>query len=241
VTEADPDMTAAEYALRLLEGEELVAARLRVAREPAFADEVTRWEERFAPFLDEIQPVEPPAGVWARIEAALASEQAPGSNVVALERRVRFWRGASIGVGAVAASLALIVGYQANREDPGIALPPPQEPAQPQPTLVASLASEETDTSLSVAYADGSLLVTPVRVAEVPNADHQLWIIPEGGAPISIGVIEGDAPQRVRLPAELTGQFRPAATIALSREPEGGSPTGQPTGPVVAAGPLTSV
>jgi anti-sigma-K factor RskA len=33
----------------------------------------------------------------------------------------------------------------------------------------------------------------------------------------------------------------PDATLAVSLEPPGGSPTGQPTGPVIASGKLTNL
>ena len=39
------ELLATEYALGLLEGEALLAARGRVAREPALADAVAKWEE----------------------------------------------------------------------------------------------------------------------------------------------------------------------------------------------------
>jgi anti-sigma-K factor RskA len=36
-------------------------------------------------------------------------------------------------------------------------------------------------------------------------------------------------------------RITPDATLAVSMEPPGGSPTGQPTGPVIASGTLTSL
>ena len=58
---------AAEYVLRLLDGEELIEARRRVAEEAAFADEVAWWEERLAPLFDEIGAKTPSAELWPRI------------------------------------------------------------------------------------------------------------------------------------------------------------------------------
>ena len=54
-------------------------------------------------------------------------------------------------------------------------------------------------------------------------------------------LIDPARPVRVSVPPDLAGRFNPDATLAVSIEPPGGSPTGQPTGPVVANGRLTSL
>jgi anti-sigma-K factor RskA len=109
--------------------------------------------------------------------------------------------------------------------------------------LLASLASEGESASLSVAYdrRANSLLVKPGRLAGIGGRDHELWIIPAGGTPISLGLISGTGPQRLSVAGEAAGHFRPNAAIAVSVEPSGGSPTGAPTGPVIAAGELLPV
>ena len=50
-----------------------------------------------------------------------------------------------------------------------------------------------------------------------------------------------DAHPRLTIPPDLAGQLTPDAALAVSLEPPGGSPTGQPTGPVIASGKLTSL
>ena len=62
------ELLAAELALGLLEGEDLLAARGRMARDAAFATLVVNWDERLAPLLDQISGVEPSTAVWPRIE-----------------------------------------------------------------------------------------------------------------------------------------------------------------------------
>jgi hypothetical protein len=68
----------------------------------------------------------------------------------------------------------------------------------------------------------------------------QLWLIPAGRAPISVGVFAPDTTNVLPLSPELLTQLGPAAALAVSIEPLGGSPTGQPTGPVVAKGAIIS-
>lgn len=67
----------------------------------------------------------------------------------------------------------------------------------------------------------------------------QLWLIgADGAAPVPVGLLARGAPTRVVVPAGARALLRPGTTVAVSIEPDGGSPTGAPTGPVIAAGPL---
>jgi anti-sigma-K factor RskA len=45
---------------------------------------------------------------------------------------------------------------------------------------------------------------------------------------------------KLTVPSAQAGRLKPGATLAVSVEPVGGSPTGQPTGPVILTGKLTA-
>jgi anti-sigma-K factor RskA len=63
--------------------------------------------------------------------------------------------------------------------------------------------------------------------------DYELWIVPDAGAPLSLGVISVEGVYQVELSdrdREILGESR---TLAISLEPRGGSPTGAPTGPIL--------
>ena len=234
------DLLAAEFALGLIEGAELVEARRLAATDAAFAGAVAAWEERLMPLAGEALAVIPDPAVWDRVRQAIADAPAAGSNVVELKRRLNIWRGAAAAAMAVAASLALVVSLPGtNDRAPEVAVKQPERPA----VLVAALVAPQQETSLSVAFvaSDRSLVVTPTRLAGAAGHDHQLWIIPAGGAPVSLGLVQAGKPQRLRVPVEVAPHFRAQAAVALSVEPAGGSPTGQPTGPVVASGALMVV
>ncbi|MGA7438198.1 MAG: anti-sigma factor, partial [Luteibacter sp.] len=77
---------------------------------------------------------------------------------------------------------------------------------------------------------------TPQPVAA--GRDTELWLIPEGGAPIAVGVFPSAGGKRFVLPRDLVSRLGPSAALAVSVEPTGGSPTGQPTGPVIAKGAI---
>ena len=234
------DLLAAELVLGLLEGDELRAARVRVATDPDFAESAARWEARLVPLADEIAGVEPEASVWDGIVRAVAAAPLADANVVPIRRKLALWRGAAVGMTAVAASLALLVAYQSAGDAPPTG---PIIASAPAPMMIATLASPQTDASLSVAYdpQQASMLVTPGRLEGAAGHEHQLWIIPPGGDPVSLGMVRPGAPLRMPVPIALKPHFRNSATLAVSVEPTGGSPTGQPTGPVIASGALTTI
>ena len=70
----------------------------------------------------------------------------------------------------------------------------------------------------------------------------QLWLVPDGGTPHSLGLLDPTQPLRIDIAAEMMDDdMMSGGTLAISLEPEGGSPTGQPTGPVVGHGALRSI
>jgi anti-sigma-K factor RskA len=230
----DRDLLAAEHALGLLDGEQLVEARGLVASDPAFARAVEQWQERLAPLFDEIGEEAPPEGTWERIRAAIAAG-APVENVVELKRNVRRWKGISAAASAIAASLALVVAYDATR------LPP----AGVQPTgevMVAALMSDDKDMVLKAAWRpdSASLTVMPEAMPEEPGMAHELWIIPADGKPRSLGMIEGSEMKRMPVHPDMAELFEGAPMLALSLEQIGETPD-DVMGPMVASGQLQKV
>jgi len=235
------DLLAAELALGLLEGEELAEARRREIEDYSFARAVEQWNERFAPMLDAIPPEQPRADLWDRIAERL---QDKGSNIVSIEpmrRRANMWRAYSIGVTALAASLALVLAFDVLNDSPVAQQPPAASAAEP--VLVATLAAEDGPSRLVISYdrQSESLLVAPAELSGAAGHDHELWLLPPSGNPRSLGIVRAGAPQRLRVPLELAAALRTDASLAVSVEPTGGSPTGLPTGPVIASGPLQRI
>jgi anti-sigma-K factor RskA len=64
-------------------------------------------------------------------------------------------------------------------------------------------------------------------------------VIPADGKPRSLGTMGDSKMTHMQLADAIAQLLQQGATIAISVEPPGGSPTGAPTGPVVAAGALT--
>jgi anti-sigma-K factor RskA len=232
---SEQQILAGEYVLRLLDGEELLAARRLLAEDPEFAAAVAEWERRFAGLAEEVPEQQLPPGLWARIEEALG--RTADSNVLDLRRRLRRWQlaaGLSASAAVAAAAALLLLPGRAPQPEPSIA----ERPA-PAPVLVAAVATERAG-SLAVTYLPerGELVVAPAGLQVGGGRDAELWLIPAGGAPVSLGLVEAGQAGPRPIPAALRAQFIAGATIALSDEPEGGSPTGQPTGAVLGTGAL---
>jgi anti-sigma-K factor RskA len=235
----DDAQLAAEYALGLLDGAEQAQAAARAQSDAIFAAEVARWRGRLAPMLDEVAPVVPPESSWTGIDRAIAAPaptDAANDNVVDLQRRVRVWRAFSGGASAVAAALALVLLLQ----PPASQAPAPAPRAQLAP-MVASLASDKGEPMLMATWDPVSerLIIAAANDMPAPSGrSHEVWLIPAGGSPMKVGMLPGSARMHMQVPDDIADQLRRGATLAVSVEPAGGSPTGLPTGPVIASGAL---
>jgi len=223
-------VAAAELALGLLEGEERGAALRRVLAEPGFAAQVEWWRSRLAVLFDLWPEQTAPPHLAARIEASLDGTPAPAKTN-------RFaWPALAAVTSAIAASLLLFVMV---RPEPTVPVSQPIPVARPTSVLVAMLGDAKSPVAAVYDPANGAL-----RVAAgpgVPNARvAQLWVIGGDGVPHSLGLLSG-RPTSLAPKGVDRGRIAPGATLAISVEPLGGSPTGLPTGPVVATGVVARV
>jgi anti-sigma-K factor RskA len=87
--------------------------------------------------------------------------------------------------------------------------------------------------------ADGTVVAEPFAVAE--TGSPELWLVAEGTAPVSLGILAAEERSSHDVPEAADPIARPGSQLVITLEPSGGSPTGQPTGPVLGAGPLTDI
>lgn len=243
----DDPMIAAEWALGLLEGEELLAARGKYATDPAFAWRKEWWDDWFAPLTDAIPGAEPSERVWDGIAARIAAQQAalaaPGderaaSNVVELEARVRRWQWVA-GLTSAAAAVALALFISAPGRSPVEA---PAQVAAAAP-MVATVPIGESGLRLDVTYlpANGDVLIAAQGLTADGVHDHELWLVHEDGQLDSLGLVKPGEVVRIPLPGVVTKHIRNGSGLVLTREPIGGKPEGVDAGPVVAKGAFTRV
>ncbi len=229
----DRQALAAEHALDMLAGDERDEARKAEASDRTFAGEVARWRGRLASLFDEVEAVSPSSELWNRIEAATDSNRG-ASNVVALRRSAGRWRAMAVGMTALAASLGLVIIRQPQTG------PAPVVQAQGTP-LVAMLGDSDKQMKVVASWDPaGRQLVIAVAgdMPADPSHSHELWVIPTGGEPRSLGTMPPVRKMHMRLADTLAQLLKQGATIAISVEPPGGSPSGKPTGPVVVSGSL---
>jgi anti-sigma-K factor RskA len=228
-----PELEAAEYALGVQDAAQRRRSQSRIARDPAFAAQVAAWERRLAGLFTGIAPVEPPSHLWPGIRRRLgwpAVERGRGD----LWQSVGFWRAAAAAAMVAAVALAVV---NTVREVPQPAATAPLARAVTKLTFEdgtpAYLATLDTES--------GAVLIVPVPAA--PDREGrvpELWLIPAGEGPRSLGVVTTDRAQTIAVPADLRRALTAGSTLAISLEPEGGSPQAVPTGPIVAKGSITS-
>ncbi|WP_424988281.1 anti-sigma factor [Microbulbifer sp. S227A] len=213
----EDEALAAEYVLRLLDAEAERAFETRLRTEADLVAHVRFWEAELAALTTGLPDQAPPPSVRAKLVAEL---NAGGT------RRGRGWfRGwlSLPALAAVAVAAFLVLG------------PMLRGPAF-DPSLHATLISADGTVHIEAGYApNGNLFkVIPELGVPAPGRDFELWVIgATAGAPVSLGVIPADRESLFEITPEIAALIDGGA-LAVSEEPEGGSPTGAPTGAILA-------
>lgn len=223
----DDDILAAEFCLGALPGPELARLARRVEIDPAFARRVAEWEERLAPMADRIAEVPPAPAAKRNLDRRLFGE-APQTRG-GLWSNLAFWRGLAI---ATTAAFFVVV-----------AQPNLLRPETAGERLAASLTADGSSVSYLVIYdpETGQVRLAHVSGEPVEGRDFQLWVAQGSEAPVSLGVIPAAQSTQVEVSEQIRALMNSASHMAISLEPPGGSPTGQPTGPVLAVGNLLDI
>jgi anti-sigma-K factor RskA len=222
----EDELLAAEFALGVLAGAERNAAERRIARDRGFALMVAAWEERLAPWAAEIDEVAAPPAVWDRIAAAVNADLPAEKQSAGWWQNIAFWRGLSFATGALAAACLGALIYLGN--------------APQQAPLTAGI-DGGGHRHFVATIEGGRITVVPAAYSADATREPELWLIPADGKPRPLGMLRADRAVTIAIPADLKALTVGNAVLAVSLEPPGGSPTGQPTGPVIATGKLTSL
>ena len=224
----------AEYVLGVLDAD----LRAEVAREVEMSSEaataVALWQRRLMPLADAIAEVAPAPYVWARIHHALQLDTPMRTQPksAGLWNSLPLWHW--LGIGASALAVALLVVVTLPRTAP--------TPAVVNASYMASTIQQDNGSTGWTATMDtqhGRMVVVPATpIAFEAGRAAELWLIPAGGKPIPVGMIAHDKPTTISLSPDLVARLGPTALLAVSVEPIGGSPTGQPTGAVIAKGAI---
>ncbi len=217
----DDDTLAGEYALGLLEGDERAAFEARLKDEADLRRRVRDWSERLSRLSGDVAPVAPPDRIKEAIETRLFGDGAEGKR----RSWARRWLLLLGGLGAAAAMIGILIfGGILSETDQLVA-----EIAAPDRSVIV-------DIQISPAREGKEIIAEITSGGPRPDRALELWLIADGAEqPVSLGLLaRADV---VRLPLS-AAQLRllPGATLAISDEPPGGSPTGLPTGDVLGTG-----
>jgi anti-sigma-K factor RskA len=219
------DLLAASYVLGTLSGR----ARARLARaaqtDTAVRANIRAWEARLAPFAEASPPISPSPQVWRRIALRLGLDAERRSAPGPWWTRVAFWRGFAVASFVAALGLALSI------------MRPPVEPAA-QPIVVVLSAPDAPPAMVATMARDSRIMTVKVVGGAPVPADRslELWMLPQGAAPRSLGVVPSTGVGRITLPANPDEALANVPALAISLERLGGSPTGAPQGPVLYTG-----
>lgn len=183
--------------------------------------ELARWNTHLSQLTEPLleQPV--PDHVWQAIVARIEPQ------TLHVPARRPFWSWVRLSALACSLLIALTVGLLYNRDS-----------VQYKATLLSGTAQP----GLSIEAHSDYLNVRPLELAAVDGGRSlELWAIPVEGKPVSLGLIPRDGDGRIVLSQSQQQLIRIPVVLAVSLEPQGGSPTGQPTGPVLYQGPLAAL
>ncbi|MBC9879081.1 hypothetical protein G8O24_17210 [Bradyrhizobium sp. INPA01-394B] len=188
-----------------------------------------------------------------RVALATPAPVVDDTNVIYLANRVRRWRNVASAVGALAAALLVTLSLQIFLPDalPGVLRPAPRiqtvevkTPAAPlsSPAQYVALLQGQSGGPAFILTIDGAtknFTVRKVGATPEPGKSFELWLISDRlPRPRSLGVIGGGDFTARPVLAGYDADVVNGATYAVTVEPSGGSPNGQPTSAPVFSGKL---
>ena len=220
------DMLSAEYILGTLKG----AARRRfeqlIRQKPVWAQTLNWWEGHMHLLADTVPAVSPPNKVWKNIEAQLFNRKAT--------QHIAWWKNWAFASTALATGLAILLVIQT-----------PQSLNDSKPAAVALLATEKSEAGWllnETKKSDTDVTINAIALASLQlKADNafELWLLPaDKSKPISLGLLPQQGNNVFKVPKDVI-PLMATGLLAVSLEPVGGSPTGQPTGAVLYQGRMT--
>lgn len=221
---------ADEYVLGLLDEADAVKIEAQMEHDAALSDAVAKARDRFLPLDTGVEPARVTPSLWNAIAAQLTDRQAPAIATVSARRPAAGndntrsgWRAAAIS--AMAASLILAGGliWSVTRTV--------------DPLVVAVLVNEAGDVQAVVEdFGNDTASIRLLNDFAVPaDKTIQVWTLPSRDmGPMSLGLLEGS--QSRKLSGSTLPRPQDTQLYEITLEQAGGSPTGRPTGPILAKG-----
>jgi len=211
---------AADYAIGLMSSPARRRFEQLLLDDATLRGELAQWQEALASLTDNLPEQPVPDRVWHGITARIEPQ------VLHVPEKRPFWNWLRITAAVCSLVVAVTLGVIYNRDNARYS---------------ATLLTVDAQPALKVEAHEDYLDVEPLTLAAVdPQRSLELWAIPADGKPISLGVIPVGGKGRVELSDAQKALIGKPVALAVSLEPKGGSPTGQPTGPVLYQGALAA-
>ncbi|CDZ26538.1 anti-sigma factor domain-containing protein [Neorhizobium galegae] len=216
---------ADEYVLGLLDHGEAAQLEADMEEDKELMAAVAASRDRFLPLDMSIEPAAVNDSLWSRIEASLQPQVKPAqpSPPPGLNDNRAGWRLTAIS--AIAATVILAVGLAFSLM------------RTTEPVVVAVLVDEAGEVRAVIEdFGSQQAVIKMLADFDVPDDKTiQVWTLPSRDmGPVSLGLIDGIRSARLdrpSLPLPRNGQL-----YEITLEQAGGSPTGRPTGPILAKG-----
>ncbi|MDC8832340.1 anti-sigma factor [Alteromonas gilva] len=211
---------AAEYVLGTLRGGARRRYQQLMMQSQLITETTWLWEQYLNGLGQQIPPVEPPVRVWQAIEQKLGLSAEQQDNVVPIGTsptpRPVLWQA----IAGLATAAAIVIA---------VVMMPGTAPEVTPVTDIAVVADDEARPLWLIEISQSSLAVrSTANLTARTDKDFELWMVPaDGSAPISLGLL----PEGGQLALNRPGWFNLSdiAALAVSLEPNGGSPDGSPT------------
>ena len=212
---------AADYAIGLMPATARRRFEALLLDDAALRAEVSAWEASLVRLTEPLAEQPVPEHVWQAIVARIEPQK------LHVPEKRPFWTGLRIGAAACALVIAATLGLLYNHDS-----------VQYNATLLSGTAQPGLRIEAHADY----LNIEPLELASVEaGRSLELWAITPDGKPVSLGLIPHEGGGRMALGQSQQQLIRSSVVLAVSLEPQGGSPTGQPTGPVLYQGPLAAL
>lgn len=230
------DMLASEYVLGTLHGRARARFDRLLQQDAALRNLVSQWEQRIGHLHEGVTAKTPHARVWQGIQQRLGFNTGTQQNEAGIFGKLwtslGFWRGVSVMASTAAIVLAV---YLSMFQQPTVLVQ--------QYVAVITNAQQQASWLARADLNNQQIIIKVVNEQTLPlDKAYELWMLPDAGkAPVSMGLLSPDQDKTIILTKTIVTQLKSAQGLAVSLEPAGGSPTGQPTGPVLYQGKLLDI
>jgi len=227
LTEERKNALASEYVLGTLHGRARIRFQTLLMQHRSLRHVLWQWESRLNSLGGGLAALTPRPELWEKIQQQLGFNNADlPANVIRLPQAPaktlsdqpahRTWKWLTGAATAAALVLAIFLVM-------------PQSPSERLQTQIAVVQGEKAQALWSIELGKNELIVTATaNFKALSDQDYELWLIAaDGRPPISLGLLPKQG--KLTLPRNVILNQVKIAALAVSQEPLGGSPNGQPT------------